>query len=324
MQKIAGVLILGMLLLCGVVAASNVTITSSENIYYFGEIIGLSGVNHASDFTYLYLKGANQPSDGAHLLTGNGIITGDPSTFIQVPVKTDGTWEYSWDTGLRTGNSDPGTYSIFASAYPQPYSKDFETISLILQSPFAIVQAAQSPVIKYSTVKIEGTVAGKPLPTLAIWIFGENYANREIVAPNSDGTFSYNIDTTAATMTPGKYYVIVQNPHKNRQFDVIQIDSSLRGAAASEALITAINEPNIDDTYSKTQFTLVALPTPTMDYNSNITALEQKVAQQETLIKQIIETTVPTTIITTQTPIPDLSQEDSRVPEINAILRNIS
>jgi len=92
-------------------------------------------------------------------------------------------------------------------------------------------------------------------------------------------TFSYEVDgAVTEDLYSGQYFVVAQHPMYNDKFDVYPDDSSspqyvlgeyptrgseifkiqgpgsLQGSDAAEALVTAINQPTIDDTYTKLQF----------------------------------------------------------------------
>ncbi len=335
MKKSSGFLIVVMLLLLmpvSVTALDNITITASPYNYYIGQVIRFSGVNNLSDSTYLFdscgpdLWSSSNPSlhaKGTHLMTGNEVISGNPTTFIRIPVNTDGTWEYAWDTGLLKWKPQAGNYCIRASADPVTefvagrMTRDDNRI--LLKKPYVTASAFQSGVGKVDTVKkgdaiqITGTAEGKPYPSVVMWVFGDNYANRETGVVNADASFSFKIDTT--TMNLGQYFVIVQHPMENRKLDVIQIDSSLRGAAASEALINAINAQGSDDTYAKTQFSIVIAPTtipitpvPTTSQTTAITTIP-------TSIPTTGQTTSLTTSPTTRTPKPTATVNHSATIE---------
>ena len=92
-----------------------------------------------------------------------------------------------------------------------------------------------------------------------------------------------------STLYPGQYFVVVQHPMQNAQFDIdtnvptgsapdvyvvnrmlgvntttgaaapttlfkLEGQGSLQGSDAAEALVQGINDPNVDDTYTKLQF----------------------------------------------------------------------
>jgi len=104
---------------------------------------------------------------------------------------------------------------------------------------------------------------------------------------NADASFSYEItqDVTRG-LASGQYFLVVQHPMQNDQFDIVPenpvpgafdvwvknlqlVDtttgaptnlfklggqSSLQGTDAAEALVQGINDPNVDDTYTKLAF----------------------------------------------------------------------
>ena len=103
---------------------------------------------------------------------------------------------------------------------------------------------------------------------------------------NSDGTFKYEVkQDTTKSMYSGQYFVVVQHPMMNGIYDIdwagapaeyvydyglassgtsgltgpislfkILGSGSLQGSDAAEALVQGINQPYIDDTYTKLQF----------------------------------------------------------------------
>ena len=104
---------------------------------------------------------------------------------------------------------------------------------------------------------------------------------------NADGTFEKEISQGVTNdMSPGQYFVVAQHPMYNEIFDVwpasvpgsftkdlvvgsypvngntlfkLQGPGSLQGSDAAEALVQALNNPSVDDTYAKLQF-LVEVP----------------------------------------------------------------
>jgi PGF-CTERM protein len=113
---------------------------------------------------------------------------------------------------------------------------------------------------------------------------GKNYVLYATESVNADGTFEYEIsDATTANMAAGQYFVVAQHPMYNDVFDVYPDNSvtptyvlgrypvsgnqlfkiggsgSLQGSDAAEALVQALNNPSVDDTYTKLQF-LVEVP----------------------------------------------------------------
>jgi hypothetical protein len=84
-----------------------------------GDTLPLSGSAPGADTIYLYLTGPNLPPNGVKLDDISvPVITGVPSTFVQVPVSADDTWEYSWNTRTQGGVLDAGIYTVYAVTSP--------------------------------------------------------------------------------------------------------------------------------------------------------------------------------------------------------------
>lgn len=128
------------------------------------------------------------------------------------------------------------------------------------------------------TLIISGTVTGAPKKEMAVWILGDNFHYRTTVLVDSGGSFQYALPVhLSERMETGQYYVVIQHPMENGRFDVFQITSgeqtlvkntandrffilngkgALRGINAAEALVSMINNANIDDIYSKLSFVI--------------------------------------------------------------------
>jgi len=168
----------------------------------------------------------------------------------------------------------------------------YGTVSIIVKKPFISATASQSTVAQGDAVYITGTAQGQPAPGVMVWILGKNYANIATESVNSDGSFSYEIKKEdTKNLYAGQYFIVAQHPMQNNRFDVYPSDvgggsiftgvntatdvwtadqkdgsyatasedfklsgaSSLQGSDAAEALIEAINDANVDDTYTKLQ-----------------------------------------------------------------------
>jgi PGF-CTERM protein len=152
----------------------------------------------------------------------------------------------------------------------------YGTVSIIVKKPFVSATVSQSTVARGDKVYVRGTAEGKPSPGVAMWILGKNYASVSTASVNSDATFEFEIkDTTTKNLAAGQYFVVVQHPMQNDVFDIVLIGNdvynlklgaagtrifsllgqgSLQGSDAAEALAQGINDPNVDDTYTKLQF----------------------------------------------------------------------
>jgi hypothetical protein len=121
------------------------------------------------------------------------------------------------------------------------------------------------------TLTINGFAAGAS--RAAVWIFGQNKLIYDTVTPDQDGTFAYTLGRgTTSALSPGEYFVVIQHPGPLGTFEVIpgpdltliilnagSPGSSVRigglGAQqAANALVTALNSPFIDDTYTTLSF----------------------------------------------------------------------
>ena len=208
---------------------------------------------------------------------------------VTADVLADNTWSYKW--GTSNLDLDAGTYTVYAVS--KPYNKDstllsqaaYGTVSIIIKKPFVSATASQSTVAQGDKIFITGTAEGQP-SSVAIWILGKNFAVRQTETVNSDGTFKYEVkQDTTKSMYSGQYFVVVQHPMMNGIYDIdwaggtaeyvfdyglaasgtsglsgpisvfkIFGPGSLQGSDAAEALTQAINQPYIDDTYTKLQF----------------------------------------------------------------------
>ncbi len=285
-------------------------VAAGDQSYYLGEEIKLSGTNTETYKTYLFLIGPNLPENGAQIANqdprNNAVTDMAANTFKVIDVNGDNTWSWKWGTANYA--LDAGTYTIYAVS--QPRNKEpshltnaaYGTVSIIIKKPFVSATASQSTVAKGDKVFITGTAQGDP-SSVAIWIMGKNYAAKNTEAVNSDASFSYEIkQETTKGLSSGQYFVVVQHPMQNQQFDVdlnttttaagttcvgsygyvynrqlmtagtttgsnifkLLCAGSLQGSDAAEALAEGINDANVDDTYTKLQF-LVEEPTIRID-----------------------------------------------------------
>jgi trimeric autotransporter adhesin len=270
--------------------AVTVVAAGTQN-YFLGEEVKFTGTNSETDFTYLFITGPNLPSNGGQMTDPRKAVnTLLPSTFQPSDVLEDNTWEYKWQTSNL--NIDAGTYTVYAVATPSDKSMlsdtQYATVSVIIRKPFISAQASQSVVAAGDKLYIRGTAAGQPTQGIAVWILGKNKVIYDTTSVNADGTFEKEISQgTTADLAAGQYFVVAQHPMYNEIFDVYPASSvagennqdivagsypvagntlfklqgagSLQGSDAAEALVQALNNPSVDDTYAKLQF-LVEVP----------------------------------------------------------------
>jgi hypothetical protein len=126
-------------------------------------------------------------------------------------------------------------------------------------------------------VFIRGIATGHPPPGLQIWLIGNNYARVTTIPVQVDNSFEYEL-RPADSQNPaaGQYFVLIQHPMMNGQFDIsynagtgqvinkqlnggmviftLTGPASLQSSDAAAALIRAVNDQNIDDTFSSVSF----------------------------------------------------------------------
>jgi trimeric autotransporter adhesin len=271
-----------------------VTITAAgDQSYYLGEEIKFSGTNTESYWTYLFIIGPNLPEYGAQIQKDDPrnwkVLDQIESTFKKISVMSDNTWSWKW--GTSNVALDAGTYTIYALAAPRDkvpadISKTaYGTVSIIIKKPFVSATASQSTVAKGDKLFVTGTAEGKPGPGVAIWVLGKNKVLYATESVNADASFSYELtQDTTRDLASGQYFIVVQHPMQNDRFDIvrdgpfppatdvwvknlqlvtatntarifkIEGGGSLQGTDAAEALVQGINDPNVDDTYTKLQF----------------------------------------------------------------------
>ncbi|MGD0079585.1 MAG: hypothetical protein ABSB80_02935 [Methanoregula sp.] len=250
--------------------------------YYFGEEVDLSGINSASDSTYLFITGPNIPEGGVTLTPPKQKpVNGDPSTFTTVITKPDKTWEYSFYTANLM--MDAGTYTIYAVS--KPTSRDqfddtttYGTVSLILKRPFITAEISPASVTRGQPFSITGIAEGIP-PEVQIWIIGKNYAFTTKTPVNPDASFTFTAtEAMSGNLPAGQYYLIAQHPMVNNQFDIavsgdyvrnmklnngtilfrIIGPGNLQGSDAKDALVAAFSDPTAhDDTHTADTYTVI-------------------------------------------------------------------
>ena len=275
------------------VEKGDVTIVAAgDQSYYLGEEVKLSGTNSETDTTYLFITGPNLPTTGAMLKSPKKEVNnGQPQSFDQADVQDDDTWEYKWQTANL--ELDAGTYTIYAvsAADDKDHLNDaqYDTVSLVIKKPYIQATASGSVVAKGDKLYVKGTAEGNPSKGIAIWILGKNKVLYATESVNDDMSFSHEIKAAeTASLYAGQYFVVVQHPMYNNEFDIypdnplnpqnvlgsyptrgsqlfkIGGQGALQGTDAAEALVQAINNAMVDDTYTKLQF-LVEEPKVTIN-----------------------------------------------------------
>jgi hypothetical protein len=169
---------------------------------------------------------------------------------------------------------------------------EFTTTSVTLSAPLIVMPGSVGVIAQGDPLTINGTATGTT--QLAVWIFGINEFLYDTISVNADSTYSYELGRGITTgLAPGEYYVIIQHPGSDGTFEVypnpsqtavigtpppsgtvlfyVEGPNRIEGSDAAYALITALNSPNIDDTYTSLTF-LIQPPEITINLGSNVTA----------------------------------------------------
>lgn len=253
--------------------------------YYWGEQVTFSGYNDDSDTTYLFVTGPNLPDGGGRLTsTLESPVSGDPGSFVMVKTKPDHSWEYTmYTSGVKM---DAGVYMIYAVSRPETKdrfsdSTTYGTVSIIVKKPFVMAEIAPVPVLKGQPFTISGTAEGDP-GTVQIWIIGDNFLYNTIVSIDQHSKYVFYADSLLSDQLPaGQCYLIVQHPMQDNQIDILTSGKlvkminynggnlagardlfrfrgtgGLQGRDVAQALIAAIDDPRVDDTYIDIPFTV--------------------------------------------------------------------
>lgn len=124
-------------------------------------------------------------------------------------------------------------------------------------------------------VYIRGIATGHPQSGLQIWFIGHNYVKISNVQVNDDNSYEYKLDKAdTVNLASGQYFVLIQHPMMNGEFDVsydassgtvndartgkalykLTGSDSLQKTDAAAALMQAIGSQNIDDTFASVSF----------------------------------------------------------------------
>ena len=272
-----------------------VTITAGgDGAYYIGQEIKLSGTNSDSDVVYLFITGPNLASDGVilkkvgeRLSLKENAEARNAELSDTVSVKTDDSWEYKWDTS--NCNLNTGSYTIYAtsvltngrSSSPSGGAvklsdSEYATVSVSLKQPFLSAVPSGTVVAKGDDLYIRGTAEGEP-SKLQLYIFGPNKFVYESITVEDDGTYEKKLNI-GSDWASSQYYVVIEHPMYNGEIDVkydettgdisiknVDADNAqssfnvnkLQSSNAADALTKMIDNPNIDDVYTKLTFTVV-------------------------------------------------------------------
>ena len=267
------------------VEEGDVTITASgTGVYYLGEEITLSGTcTDNKDYVYLFLTGPNLATKGVKLEGAmDPVVNGSHNGFTFEKVEADDTWSFKWNTADITRSLDAGGYTIYAVSLPR--DKDalsqakYATVAVQLKTGFLTATSSGATIAKGDDLKITGTAMGDP-NNVYVWIFGKNrQVLGESATVESDGSFEYELKGgETKDWSAGQYFAVVQHPMMDGEqgikrgsgdestwivpgvagsgFEKVNI-GRLQASDAANALIKALDSPNIDDTYVKLTFNI--------------------------------------------------------------------
>jgi trimeric autotransporter adhesin len=136
---------------------------------------------------------------------------------------------------------------------------------------------SSSAIANGDPVFIRGIATGHPQNGLQVWIIGYNYLKIDTVQVNDDNTYSYELKPSDTQgLASGQYYVVIQHPMMNGQFDIVYAPGSggvinrqlgggtiifqmtgpgsLQSPDAAYALVRAISSQNVDDSFTTISF----------------------------------------------------------------------
>lgn len=261
-----------------------ITITAAgDGVCYIGEILSLSGTSTVpGKEIYLSIKKKGFFSKQKRIdQLDTESRNNDKNTFARVSVTDENTWSYKWDTASVAASLQKGYHLIYASEGPfvEPDfgNKAYSKIGIIIEQPFVSGTVASSILRKGDTVIIRGIAEGVSHQEVQIWIFGKQFYHINKIRTRRDALFSYELsEELMKKLPPDNYFVLIQHPMMNNKLDVyydelthcvltdfpkkgtrlfsLQGPESLSGVDAAIAVAHAINNPQIDDTYTKLSF----------------------------------------------------------------------
>jgi PGF-CTERM protein len=204
---------------------------SGDGSYYLGEEVKLTGTNTDSGEVWLFVTGPNLMGTDGVILKQLPIQTeayhAGPSD--KISVKTDGTWEYKWDTS-RIG-LDTGAYTIYATSVMtngksssdregavKLSDSEYATVSVTLKQPFLSAIPSGAIVAKGDKIYIRGIAEGAP-SCLQLYIFGPNKYVTESITVEDDGSYAKKLEIDS-NWASNQYFVVIEHPMYNNVIDV--------------------------------------------------------------------------------------------------------
>ena len=213
-----------------------------------------------------------------------------------VSLAADHSWECTWKTpssGLEAGTYT--IYAVTTATDKgdlSSYSASYAIASVSLDEPYITATTSSSVLVKGDNIDLEiiGNAFFYPTESVALWIFDAEHVLWTIATVDESGTFGCIIENVSA-LPVGQYFIVAQHPMANEAFDLIcqtnnpsarqsavvrpildaaladpngllpplfilEGDGSLHGADAFQALVSAMNDPEIDDTCFRLSFSV--------------------------------------------------------------------
>lgn len=294
-------------------------VTAGDQVHYIGEQIKLSGTATLPvKKIFLSIRKDGLSTKQRKIDQLNIISQDDDSeSFTSVEIIDDNTWSYSWDTSSVASDLKKGYYTIYATESPLTIGNmkktAFSNVAINIEQPFVSATTSKSFVAQEDTLFFTGVAEGKPRKGLQIWIFGDNFFLLKKASVNPDASYTLRLThDDSKVMAVGEYFAIVQHPMMNNEFDVYIDESNKKilsnypkrgtelfsvedllkkkGIDAAIAIREALNNPNIDDTYTISTFNVEK---PKIQFNN----VEDKHVGEEITIAARTNLTVDTEVI---------------------------
>jgi hypothetical protein len=207
-------------------------------------------------------------------------------------------------------------------------------------APTMTASMATTTIIRGNSIAITGTETGARA-NIGVWIIGKNQGNRFEITPNTGGNFVLTLEPAIFSLyDDGTYYVIVQHPGLNGEFDIALDNSkgylkngqikqtvknlempyssgSLRGEDARWTIMNSLVSK--DDLMQEFTITIntpkTTSPTPTPTPTATPTVTQTTQTPTPTPTSTPVPTTIVTTLPTTQ-PIETLTANPTQAPQM--------
>lgn len=261
------------------VSTGQLSLVTDKNSYYLGDEIVLAGVNTETESTYFFITGPNLPNAGGKLDSPREPI--NVSNMVNADVREDDSYDYKWRTDAI--GIDSGTYTVYAVSEPRNRDNlqgiQYATVSIIVRKPTLSAEVTPKNAARGDEIIVAGSAGTDSASGVMVWIFGKNYVLVKQVSVDDDASYELKLTRgDTGNLADGQYYVVVQHPMYNNQFDVwksgdlvvgtypvygntkfkVQGSGSLQSSEAATALINAINDPSVDDLYVQNSFIIEA------------------------------------------------------------------